>query len=69
MHSTADRLHLRQTKCIGVGRCRRMVYQAVHQLLGAAERGQTVQMWTRLGYGPAIGPAPRRGLEAHVRKA
>ena len=44
-------------------------YQAVHQLLGAADRGHTVQMWTRLGYGPAIGPAPRRGLEAHVRKA
>jgi hypothetical protein len=44
-------------------------YQAVHQLLGAAERGHTVQMWTRLGYGPAIGPAPRRGLEAHVRRA
>jgi hypothetical protein len=44
-------------------------YKAVHQLLGAAERGHTVQMWTRLGYGPAIGPAPRRGLEAHVRKA
>ena len=43
-------------------------YQAVHQLLGAADRGHTVQMWTRLGYGPAIGPAPRRGLEAHVRK-
>ena len=34
-----------------------------------AERGHTVQMWTRLGYGRAIGPAPRRGLEAHVRKA
>jgi nitroreductase len=44
-------------------------YKAVHQLLGAADRGHTVQMWTRLGYGPAIGPAPRRGLEAHVRKA
>ena len=44
-------------------------HQAVHQLLGAAERGHTVQMWTRLGFGPAIGPAPRRGLEAHVRKA
>jgi nitroreductase len=43
-------------------------YQAVHQLLGATDRGHTVQMWTRLGYGPAIGPAPRRGLEAHVRK-
>ena len=44
-------------------------YKAVHQLLGAAERGHTVQMWTRLGYGPAIGPAPRRGLQAHLRKA
>ena len=44
-------------------------YKAVHELLGAAERGHTVQMWTRLGYAPAIGPAPRRGLEAHVRKA
>jgi hypothetical protein len=44
-------------------------YQAVHQLLGAAERGHTVQMWTRLGYGSAIGPAPRRGLQAHMRKA
>jgi hypothetical protein len=41
-------------------------FKAVHQLLGAAERGHTVQMWTRLGYGPAIGPSPRRGLEAHL---
>ena len=41
-------------------------YQAVHQLLSAADRGQTVQMWTRLGHAPAIGPAPRRGLEAHL---
>ena len=44
-------------------------YQAVHQLLGAAERGHTVQMWTRLGHATAIGPAPRRGLEAHLLKA
>ena len=44
-------------------------YQAVHQLLGATERGHTVQMWTRLGHAPAIGPAPRRGLEAHLVKA
>lgn len=43
-------------------------HQAVHQLLGAAERGHTVQMWTRLGYAPAIGPAPRRGLAAHLVK-
>lgn len=44
-------------------------YQAVHQLLGATERGHTVQMWTRLGHAPVIGPAPRRGLEAHLVKA
>lgn len=44
-------------------------YQAVHQLLGATERGHTVQMWTRLGHAPAIGPAPRRGLQAHLVKA
>lgn len=43
-------------------------YQAVHQLLGATERGHTVQMWTRLGHAPVIGPAPRRGLEAHLVK-
>ena len=43
-------------------------YQAVHQLLGAAERGHTVQMWTRLGHAPAIGPSPRRGLQAHLRQ-
>jgi hypothetical protein len=42
------------------------LYQLVHQLLGAAEHWQTVQMWTRLGYGPAIGSAPRRRLEAHL---
>ena len=41
-------------------------YKAVHDLLGAADRRHTVQMWTRLGYGPSIGPAPRRGLEAHL---
>jgi len=44
-------------------------YKAVHQLLGAAERGHTVQMWTRLGHAPAIGPSPRRGLPALVRQA
>ena len=44
-------------------------YQAVHQLVGATERGHTVQMWTRLGYGGATGPSPRRGLAAHVAKA
>ena len=44
-------------------------FKDVHQLMGATERGHTVQMWTRLGYGPAISPSPRRGLEAHLRQA
>lgn len=41
-------------------------YAQIHRLLGAPQPAHTVQMWARLGYGPAIGPAPRRGLEAHV---
>lgn len=41
-------------------------HRAVHQMVGATERGHTVQMWTRLGHAPAIGPAPRRGLAAHL---
>jgi hypothetical protein len=41
-------------------------YTAIHQLLDAPPPGYTVQMWTRLGYAPAIGPAPRRGLKEHI---
>ena len=42
-------------------------YQAAHQLMAGA--GQTVQMWTRLGYArEAGGPAPRRGLQAHLTR-
>lgn len=41
-------------------------YTQIHQLLGANTSGQTVQMWARLGYAPAIEPAPRRGLAAHL---
>lgn len=42
-------------------------YQAAHQLMAGA--GQTVQMWTRLGYASeAGGPAPRRGLQAHLMR-
>lgn len=44
-------------------------YAAIHRLVGAQTPGQTVQMWARLGYAPAVGPAPRRGLEAHLLKA
>ena len=44
-------------------------YAGIHALLQAARPSQTVQMWTRLGYGPAIAPAPRRGLQAHLVQA
>lgn len=41
-------------------------YTEIHQLLDAPAPRFTVQMWARLGYAPAIEPAPRRGLEAHI---
>jgi len=41
-------------------------YAAIHQLLDAPPPAYTVQMWARLGYAPAIGPAPRRGLKEHI---
>jgi hypothetical protein len=44
-------------------------YAEIHALLHAPPPRHTVQMWARLGYAPPIGPAPRRGLEAHILKA
>lgn len=44
-------------------------YATVHDLLQAPSPRYTVQMWTRLGHAPAIGPSPRRGLDAHLVKA
>lgn len=44
-------------------------YADIHALLQAPPPRYTVQMWTRLGYAPAVGPAPRRGMEAHLIKA
>ena len=44
-------------------------YREIHERLGASAPRHTVQMWARLGYGPSIGPAPRRGVAAHVMKA
>ena len=44
-------------------------YREIHERLGAPAPRHTVQMWARLGYGPSIGPAPRRGVAAHVMKA
>jgi len=41
-------------------------YGEIHRLLDAPAPRHTVQMWARLGYAPAVGPAPRRGLKAHI---
>ena len=43
-------------------------YAAIHALLEAPPPRYTVQMWTRLGYAPVVGPAPRRGLDAQIIK-
>jgi hypothetical protein len=44
-------------------------YADIHALLQAPRPTHTVQMWTRLGYAPAVEPAPRRGLQAHLLAA
>jgi hypothetical protein len=44
-------------------------YAAIRRLLGVQREGQTVQMWGRLGYAPPVGPAPRRGVDAHILHA
>lgn len=44
-------------------------FAAVHQLLGAPRPRDTVQMWVRLGYAPAIRPSPRRALEELIIKS
>ncbi|UCE31603.1 MAG: hypothetical protein JSW68_01195 [Burkholderiales bacterium] len=41
-------------------------YADIHRLLDAPRPVNTVQMWARVGFAPAIGPAPRRGLDAHI---
>ena len=43
-------------------------YEAIHTLLQAPKPQYTVQMWARVGYGPAVEPAPRRGLSEHILK-
>ena len=44
-------------------------YAAIHALLQAPPPAHTVQMWARVGFAEAVGPAPRRGLDAHLVKA
>lgn len=44
------------------------LYQEIHERLGAPAPRFTVQMWARLGHGPAVQPSPRRGVAAHLLK-
>ncbi|MCU0920324.1 MAG: twin-arginine translocation pathway signal protein [Burkholderiaceae bacterium] len=41
----------------------------IRRLLGAEAPGQTVQMWARVGFAAPAGPAPRRGVDAHILRA
>jgi hypothetical protein len=43
-------------------------YAAIHALAGATQAGETVQMWARVGYAPAVEPAPRRRLQDFVAR-
>jgi len=40
-----------------------LLYDEVHGLIGGGKR---LQMLARTGYGPDVGPTPRRGLDAHM---
>jgi hypothetical protein len=42
-------------------------YEEIHAQVGAARPTQTVQMWARVGYAPAVSPAPRRRLQAFIQ--
>jgi hypothetical protein len=42
-------------------------YADIHALTGANTPGATVQMWARVGYAPAVEPAPRRRLQDFIR--
>lgn len=41
-------------------------YADIHRLLEAPSPRFTVQMWSRLGYAPAVGHAPRRRLDTFI---
>jgi len=42
-------------------------YAEIHALTGAKALGETVQMWARVGYAPAVQPSPRRRLQDFIR--
>jgi hypothetical protein len=47
----------------------KQMYADIHALAGATRAGETVQMWARVGYAPAVEPAPRRRLQDFVKSS
>ena len=45
----------------------KQTYADIHALAGAKAPDETVQMWARVGYAPAVEPAPRRRLKDFIR--
>lgn len=45
----------------------KQMYADIHALAGATRPGETLQMWARVGYGPAVEGAPRRKLQDLVK--
>lgn len=44
-------------------------YTAIRELVGVREPAGVVQMWARVGFAEPVGPAPRRGVDAHLVRA
>jgi len=45
----------------------RDLYKKIHTAY--AQKGQTIQMLGRLGYGPSLPPSPRWSIEEKIRKS
>ena len=49
-------------------RSRPQTHAQIRRLLGADAPGQTLQMWARVGFAPAVPPAPRRPVDAFIQR-
>jgi hypothetical protein len=45
-----------------------VTHAQIRRLLGADAPGQTLQMWARVGFAPAVPPAPRRPVDAFIQR-
>jgi hypothetical protein len=45
----------------------KQMYADIHALAAATQPSETVQMWARVGYAPAVEPAPRRRLQEIIQ--